>query len=177
VKPLASPIVEYRLMGSIQIALGVALTVVAVVVDGPAAAIVVLFEAALFGTLMYVLCYRRFARRVVADPRPAPVEAREDSGATTRRVGLINAALGLSFLVIAVATVPSVVAGISVGNGAACLRVCRLWRRWEQEHGQALLREPRWRFSAAGRRGWGRGRGMLDPQDYYAGEPVHQQSL
>jgi hypothetical protein len=158
-------------MGVVQIALGCALAVVAMIVEGLAdAAVVVVFEAAFFGTVMYLICYRRFARRVVADPPPAPVDEREDSAATARRVVLTNATLGLSFVVIAVATIPSVVAGISLGNGAACLRVCRLWRRWEQEHGRALLREPRWRFSAAGRRGWGRGRGMLDPQDFYAGE-------
>lgn len=172
-RPLVSPILEYRLMGRMQVALGGGLAVVAMIAEGAlTAAVVVLFEAAFFGTIMYLACYRRFARGVIADPAPAPTEEREPSAATLRRVGVTTGALAVSFVVIAALTVPSVVAGVGLGNGAACLRVARLWRRWEDEHGRVLVREPRWRFSRAGRRGWGRGRGMLDPQDFYTAVPL-----
>jgi hypothetical protein len=172
VRPLVSPILEYRLMGRMQVALGCALAAVATAAEGVlTAVVVVLFEAAFFGTVMYLVCYRRFARGVLADPAPAPTEEREPEAATLRRIGSTTGALALSFVVIAALTVPSVVAGVGLGNGAACLQVARLWRRWEDEYGRLLLREPRWRFSRAGRRGWGRGRGMLDPQDFYAAVP------
>ncbi len=31
----------------------------------------------------------------------------------------------------------------------------------------SLLREPRWRWRSAGGSGWGRGHGIIDPQDFY----------
>jgi hypothetical protein len=61
----------------------------------------------------------------------------------------------------------SLMGGISAGLGIALLVTSRWWRHWEQEHHNSLLREPRWRWSQAGGSGWGRGRGIIDPQDFY----------
>ena len=79
------------------------------------------------------------------------------------------AALIAVVAVIAAATgTAGLAAGFAVGNGVALCRASRWLRCWELRSGRRLLREPHWRWSAPGPHGWGRGRGMMDPRDFYA---------
>jgi hypothetical protein len=171
-KRLASPVTEYRLTGVLELAGGLALGVVAAVNQGPEVAVVGLLLAGAFsGTWMYFLAYRRFARRAVQEPAAAPSGEREPLNDTRRRVALTTAALLLFIAVAALPTDAGLVGGMAVGNGAALMATSRWLRRWEGLHQRTLLREPRWRWSRKGERGWGRGRGMMDPQDFYVLTP------
>lgn len=53
-----------------------------------------------------------------------------------------------------------------IGNALAMPTATRRLAAWERANGP-LLREPRFRFNRPGSRGWGRGRGRMDPQDFY----------
>lgn len=168
-KPLASPVVEYRLMGIGELLGGLAFGLVAVSVEDPvAAAAWLLGSAGVFGTWMYLTTYRRFARGAVQQPAAPLTAEREPHARTRRRIAMPIAALLVFFAANAVLmAAPALVGGVAAGNGAALLLTSRWLRRWEQAHQSRLLREPRWRWSRKGRRGWGRGRGVMDPQDFY----------
>jgi hypothetical protein len=168
-KPLASPVAEYRLAGIAQLAGGLLFGVVGAVVAGPvAAAAGLVLAGVLFATGMYRLAYRRYARAAVDGPAAAPTTEREPAGRTRRRVAVTSAALLIYTAAVALWTrTPALVGGIVAGNGAALMLTSRRLRDWEHEHDSRLLREPRWRWSRSGSRGWGRGRGMMDPQDFY----------
>jgi hypothetical protein len=169
VKPLASPVVEYRLMGIAQIVGGVVFALVGAVTVGPLVAVLELvFVGAFFGSWMYVLAYRRFVRRAVGGPAAAGSAEREPAGRMRRRVGLTISALLIFMAAVAVVTdTVALAGGIAAGNGAALLLSSRWLQRWERQHHTRLLREPRWRWSRKGPRGWGRGRGTMDSQDFY----------
>jgi len=169
-RPLALPVIEYRLTGALTLAVGVALGVVAVAIEKPgAAAFRFLFMAAFFGGFMYVVSYRRFVRKAVTEARHLPDSVtREDPAATRRRA--VRRPLLLSVFMVILALLfrdAALVGGITAGSGAALLRVSRWIECWEQEQGVQVLREPRWRWSRQGRGGWGQGRGSMDPQDFY----------
>jgi hypothetical protein len=175
-KRLASPVTEYRLAGIVQLAGGLGLGAAAVVSQGPAAALAELvLTAAFVGTWMYFLAYRRFARRAVQEPASAPLGEPESRNRTRRRVGLATLAQLLFLAGVALLThTPALGGGAALGNGGALMATSRWLGRWEDRHQTTLLREPRWRWSREGKRGWGRGRGMMDPQDFYVlthGEP------
>jgi hypothetical protein len=172
-KRLASPVAEYGLMGVLQVAGGLALAIVAAVSQGLVVAVVgLLLVGAFVGTWMYCLAYRRFVRRAVQEPAAAPSGEREPLNDTRRRVALITAALLLFMALVALLTnTPALVGGIAAGNGAALMATSRWLRSWEDGHHRTLLREPRWRWSRKDERGWGRGRGMMDPQDFYVLTP------
>lgn len=156
-------------MGVVTVAGGLVLGFVAAVVEGSLGLVVVLLlVGAFFGTAMYVLTYRRFIARAVDELSAAPIAAREPARSTKRRVAATSAALLVVVAVVAAVTDSAALGGgILAGNGAALMLTSRWLHRWEREHDTQLLREPRWRWSRKGKRGWGRGRGMMDPQDFY----------
>jgi hypothetical protein len=79
-------------------------------------------------------------------------------GPTARRIGLAFSFLSRS---------PALIGGMAAGNGAALVAVSRWIHRWERKHAVQILREPRWRWGRQGKLGWGRGRGIMDSQDFY----------
>jgi hypothetical protein len=131
---------------------------------------------ALFGLLvplaivtpwMYLLVYRRFVRAAAENPAPAPTDAREQRTVTVRRVAASTAPMIIIGVAFAVLTgLPSPFGGLLIGNALAMLMAARWLAAWERANGQ-LLREPRFRFNRTGRRGWARGRGRMDPEDFY----------
>lgn len=169
-KPLASPAVEYRVNGALILATGIGLGVAAVAIQNPGPApFRFLFLAVVFGGIMYLATYQRFLRKAVTQARhlPDPV-TREDPAATRRRA--VRKALVLSIFEVILALLfrdAALVGGITAGGGAALLAASRWIKRWEREQAVQVLREPRWRWSRQGRWGWGRGRGAMDPQDFY----------
>lgn len=169
-RALASPVLELASLGAMQVILGLAFGGVAIGVAGPVQAVFgILFGGVFFGALMYRLVYRRYARGVVEELRAPPTAARESNARTVAREALLTALLGVLFaLIIWAFHDPSVVAGITIGNGIGCLLTSRWFRSWEEEHQSRLLREPRYRWSRSRRHGWGRGRGIFEPQDFYA---------
>ena len=169
-RPLASPVTEYRVFGLGQIAGGLLMGVVAVAAEGLVAAVVEVLLVGLWVVAwMYLLGYRRLMRRAAQDPPPPPTSEREPPATTRRRMLLITGELLVFLAAVALVTrTPGLVAGIAIGNGAGLVLASRWLARWEVEAGRRLLREPRWRFSRPGRRGWGRGRGLMDPSDFYA---------
>jgi hypothetical protein len=169
-KPLASPAVEYRVTGALILATGILLGVAAVAIQKPGpAAFRFLLLAVFFGGIMYLATYQRILRKAVTQARhlPNPV-TREDPAATRRRA--VRKALLLSIIEVVLALLfrdAALVGGITAGGGAALLAASRWIERWERERVVHVLREPRWRWSRQGRWGWGRGRGAMDPQDFY----------
>jgi hypothetical protein len=168
-KPLASPAIEYRLMGGLSVGAGVLFGGVAVATHKPVATVMgFLFGAAIFGGFMYLLSYRRFVRKAVTEAPDVSNAVRESSSSTKRRSSLrtLGIVVVMSGLALAFGN-PLIVGAVTAGNGAALLAVSRWISRWEQEHAAQVLREPRWRWSRQGKLGWGRGRGVMDPQDFY----------
>ncbi len=167
-KPLASPVIEYRLIGVLSLAAAAVFGVVTLV-EGPAAGLVrFLFMTAFFGGFMYVVAYRRTCANAVKEAREISDPKREAPFATKRRAALMAFATLVAMTALAfLFQDPALIGGITAGNGAAVLATGRWIERWEQEHSVQVLREPRWRWSSSGERGWGRGRGVMDPQDFY----------
>lgn len=168
-RPLVSPVVEYRLLGLAALLGGLALGLVALAIEDPVAALAgLLLTGAFFAGWMYLLAYRRFARAAVQE-RPGPTTSEREPEARTRgRVALttapvlvLMAAFGLLF------DTPAIFGGILAGNGAALLLTSRWLRNWEQEHRSRVLREPRWRWRSEGGRSWAQGSGIMAPQDFY----------
>lgn len=149
-KPLVSPIAEFRLLGVVLLIGGFALTVVAIDVQGVVAALVaVVVGASIFGGFMYVSAYRPLVRRAVEAPASAPTDGRESGRVTTRRILVLTGPVLVAVLLVAVVTgMPGSVAGIVVGSGAAAWLTSRWLRRWEGQTGQRLLREPRWSWGS-----------------------------
>jgi hypothetical protein len=168
-KPLASPVAEFRTMAVAQLLGAAAMVVGAVAAEAPAYDLVRLpVEGAIFGGLMYVLVYRRFTRQAVDHAGPAPIDDREPPFRVRLRVGALTAGVVAFMALIGVATESfALFAGVVAGNGAALLLVARLIRRWEDEHRRRLLREPRsrWRWRMRG------GSGFFDPEDFYVEVP------
>jgi len=172
-RPLASPIDEYRFNGILEVAGGLLFGPAAIAVDGVAGVVALLLCLAFVGTWMYLVAYRRFARRAVRRPAAAPAVDRESIWQTRRRAALTVTGLLVFAACVAVIThmPPGLIGGIVAGNGVALLATSRWLSRWEHAHDRTLLREPRWRWSRAGKRSWGRGRGVMDPQDFYVLAP------
>ena len=166
-RALVSPVTEYQLHGIAQIAGGLGIAIVAAVTAGVGSVVLLLATALLAGPLMYVLVYRRFARAAVKEPPPAPSDEHEPLVSTRLRVARIEAVLIVFLAAFALLTDAAPVAGILLGNGAAVVATARWLRRWQRAHNATVLREPRWRFNREGRRGQARGRGIMDPQDFY----------
>jgi hypothetical protein len=169
-KPLASPVVEYRTLGLVNLATGTVVGGVAVaIVDKPLGAVArFLLLAAFFGGFMYMLVYRRYVQQAVAVAQDDPGAAREASSVTRRRTIIrtlpsLVLLVALSFL----SRSPALIGGIAAGNGAALVAVSRWIHRCERKHAVQILREPRWRWGRQGKLGWGRGRGIMDSQDFY----------
>jgi hypothetical protein len=168
VRPLVSPVFEYRLMGRAMLLAGAAMVGAGVLVEGALDALLgLLVPLAIVTPWMYLLIYRRFLRAAAKDPAPAPTDAREQRTVTVRRVVVSTAPTIMVAVALAVLTgVPSPLGGLLIGNALAMLRATRWLAAWERANGH-LLREPRFRFNRPGGRGWARGRGRMDPQDSY----------
>jgi len=166
-KPLASPVLEYRIDGALQVLVGIAIGGVAASARKP---IVVgaawIVGAAIFGGVMYLLTYRRFLTEAVRDAREVPVDAAYESvGATCRRVAIRT--LGTTAPLIALTLLlrnPTIAGAIAAGNGAALLLLSRWVDHWQRTHAVRLLKERRYRWRRAGKR---RGRGIMDSRDFY----------
>ncbi|MEA2256575.1 MAG: hypothetical protein QOG35_2620 [Solirubrobacteraceae bacterium] len=168
-KPLVSPVTEYRLMGLAFVALGLVLAVVAMATQRPLGVLAVfLFEVPFFGVWMYRLALRRYARQAVGAAAPPPTAGRERLTRTGRRIALAMVpGLAVMATIALVGGMPALIGGIAAGQGAALLWTGRWLRRWERQYHRQILREPRWRWNREGEHGWGRGRGVMDPQDFY----------
>lgn len=147
-RPLASPVTEFRLTAGVLLIGGAAFTAAAIAAQGTAAAVAtVVVGASIYGGGMYVSAYRTLVRSGVEDPVSAPTDDRESRWATTRRsLALAGFVLGVCLLLVVAFGAPDIVAGIVVGNGAATWWMGRWLRGWEEQTGQRLLREPRWRW-------------------------------
>jgi hypothetical protein len=165
-KPLAPPVTEYRVMGSVDVVSGLVLALLL----GPADQLVFLpIMAAVFGVVVYLGTYPRFARRGADAPQPAPTDEREPPLATYRRTLLIaGAAVVFCVVLIFLSSIPAALCGIVVGTGVGLLVGAHRLRRWERAHDRVLLREPRFR--------WGQAGGM-DPREFYAASTVSARSI
>jgi hypothetical protein len=171
-RPLRSPILEYRIEGALQLLGGVAIGVVAASTRRPVpVALGLLVGAVFFGGVMYVLVYRRYIGDAVRDARTVPADAAYESGAVTgRRVAMRALATLLPLLAFAVLLRnPTVLAAIASGNGAVFLVLSRWMEHWQRQQGVQVLREPRYRWRRENKR---RGRGVMDAQDFYVARRV-----
>jgi hypothetical protein len=172
-RALVSPVLELASFGAMYVILGLAFAGVAIAVDDAASAVVeILSGAVVFCAGMYRVVYREYARRSVVEELGAPPTAALESNIRTFvRGALLTAPLAILLVAFTLwdSNALPVGAGIAIGNGIGLLLTSRWFRRWEEEHQSELRREPRWRWSSGRhRRGWGRGRGMFEPKDFYA---------
>jgi hypothetical protein len=168
-KPLGSPVLEYRIEGALQVLVGIAIAGVAASARKPiAVGAAWIVGAAIFGGLMYLLTYRRFLTEAVRDAAEVPADATYESvGATCRRVAIRT--LGTTAPLVALALLlpnPTLVGAIATGNGAALLLLSRWVDHWQRTHTVRLVKEPRYRWRRVGKR---RGRGIMDSRDFYVG--------
>jgi hypothetical protein len=161
VKPLRSPIAEFDALAAVQLAAGAGTGIAVTLADGPGGLLAWTCAGAFFGTFMYLLAYRRFARDAVKTPAEAPAAAIEPTAETHQRSSAYALAQAVVVVLLALSLGSFVLGGFLAGNGCALLVVSRSLSRWERRYGARLLRAPERRW-----RGW-RGRGMLDPADYY----------
>jgi hypothetical protein len=170
-KPLVRAVDEYRLMGLISVAWGVVVGGVAAVIANHPLRLVasLLVEGAIFGIFMYLAVSGRYARNALKDALEIsnPVRSRPQD---TRRWVAVRSAYMLVpltafsvFLLVGRGSATGAI-GIIPGGGALLLVISRQIRRWESEHRAEILREPRWRWRRENGR---RGRGVMDPQDFY----------
>ena len=161
-KPLASPRVEYRLIGFGEIACGAGLGVVAAISGRPGRAVVALSVGVLiFGGIMY-FAYRRRVGEAVAAARPAPTSDREAISLTYRRAATSTVITVLVMVLLSVLLGSSILpAGITLGNGVALATLSAWIARRKQTGGVEILREPNWSFP----------RGTMDLQDFYVEDP------
>ena len=166
VRPLVSPVFEFKLLGRFETAVGAVTLVAGLVADGSLGDLLrFLVSAAFFGGVMYLIVYRRFVKKAATNPGPAPTAEREPASRTRRRAAVNVAFLALLFaLAIATGGNVGVVAGILVGNGVAIWCAGNWLAAREREIGP-LLREPRYRFR--GERSRFGGRGIMDARDFY----------
>lgn len=132
--------------------------------------------AVIFGSGMYLVVYRRYAREATRAPAAPPTTRRESPLQTGARVAIATLCIVGAFVVIAVIIDAAVaIAGICTGNGVAIAAMGRSLRLWERREHCALLREPRWRWKRTAEGRWGHG--QLDPRDVYCVGPasVHVQ--
>jgi hypothetical protein len=171
-RPLRSPILEYRIDGALQLLVGIAIGVVAASTRRPVPVTLGwLVGAVFFGGVMYVLITRRYIRDAVRDARAVPADAAYESVSVTRR-RVAKRALATSAPVLVFALLlrnPTVLAAIASGNGAMLLVLSRWIEHWQRQHGVQVLREPRYRWRRENKR---RGRGLMDAQDFYVAHNV-----
>jgi len=163
VKPLASPRVEYRLIGFGEIACGAGLGVVAAISGRPGRAVAALSVGVvlIYGAIMYFACRRRVGEAVAA-ARPAPTSDREAISLTYRRAATSTVITVLVMVLLSVLFgSPILPAGITLGNGVALATLSAWIARREQTGGVEILREPNWSFP----------RGIMDLQDFYVEDP------
>jgi hypothetical protein len=171
-KPLRSPILEYRIDGALQLLVGIAIGVVTASARRPVPVTLGwLGGAVFFGGVMYALIYRRFIRDAVRDARAVPADAAYESVAVTyRRVATRAFAILVPLIVFAlILRNPTILAAIASGNGAMLLVLSRWIERWQREHGVHVLREPRYRWRRENKR---RARGVMDARDFYVAHNV-----
>jgi hypothetical protein len=155
-RPLSSPVRDHRVLGRVEVAVGLVFIIIATGLNPVEAVIGVAVIAPVIAFVLYLVTFRPAARRAVRDPPPAPTSRREDPGAFVRRIRGPVAAQVVAFLLLtATARAPGLLGGIAVGVGVALLWTARWLEHWENEHDVGLLREPRLRA----RTGDGGGRG------------------
>lgn len=159
-KPLRSPVLEHRLLGAASLLAGSVACGVGIVTQGVLEGLVALLPTAVaFGAATY-FGFRPLVRRALAAPASPPTAAREPVRTTyLRTVAWSIPVILICALLTAAIDVPTVMAGVLVGNGAALVGTSRLMRAWERVHACRLLREPRYRWKRTGN---------LDPRDFYA---------
>ena len=172
-RPLVSPVREYRALGIADALGGLALAVVAVDVEGLAiVALNLTVFVVVYGTLVYYLTTLRYAARAIGRPGAPTTSARESATRTRMRIAAVGAAqlVVLALIAVLLGTLSwmedppawSLMAGVLTGQGVVFLLASRRWRNWERDHHSSLFREPRWYWSRVGRGGWG-----IDPRDFY----------
>lgn len=168
-RPLASAVVEFRARGFAQLAIGVLAGGLSVAIYGTGRTVsAVTIGGVIFGGLMYAVLYSRRVKQVFAHAKPAVSPQRELASITKTRTLKNEVAPLFAFLVVTAIVFRNVavISGISIGNGFAMVVIAQHFRRWEAEHHLRLLREPKFRWK--GQRGWGRGGGVIDPEDFYS---------
>ncbi len=180
-KPLASAATEWRLLGNWLLVSGMLFGIAAVVIGPPLVALFLLCVfGAIWGASMYVLVVRRTARAAAVGASRTPITPERETVNETRRRTFRTAALMFGPLAIWIAAFPTIqvhhhavaftapfASGAILGMGISLLVLSRWLRRWENEQAVCILREPHYRWNRHGEKGWGRGRGMMDPQDFY----------
>lgn len=143
-KPLARAAHDWRLNGSLQLAMAGALAALAAFLHSPFALAEALATGAIFGVFMWLILYRHALHRGVGGA-PAPAHAtRETDRQTTRRVRKVNLVI-LPFMVALTFLAGGVPAGILAGNGIALLALASGIARREGEVRLHVLYEPRLR--------------------------------
>jgi hypothetical protein len=179
-RPLASLVREYRVLGLAALVQGALFAIVGPFEEGVgSAAFSTAWGCLGFGGLMYVFGFRRQVRREIERAVAAPIIARDRGGGTWRRAFLrivMATLVDLAILLACFATgllgrtpIWSMFGGIGLGMGLALLLCSRWLRGWERAHGEVLLIEP-----VRGLDAWRR-RGSADtvsrPGRYFRGTP------
>jgi hypothetical protein len=169
--PLTSPVREHRLVGRIEVAIGLVFIVVASSLNPVDAVVGLAFVAPVLASVLYLAAFLRVARQAVAAPAAAPTADREEPRALRRRIGRPVAVQVVVYLLLtATARAPGLLGGVALGLGVALVLTARWLERWENAHGAGLLREPRARSGSGAPGGYyvatgGKTRALPDAYD------------
>jgi hypothetical protein len=145
-KPMASAVIERRVIGGIYLAGSLALAAVALGrADAKDQAISFLIMTTVLGATMFWFSDRRFVSEIVARAHELTRANHEQPWRTRCRVALVAV-----FALAAIAGLvwwtddPGLGGGLLAGFGGPTLFTAHRLRRWERSHGVRVLHEPRW---------------------------------
>lgn len=171
---LALPVLEFRWDGIALAIAGCFFGITAVVAERPLRAVLILvFFAASFGVMFYLLVIRKMVARAAAGATPVSDVRTEDVAEMRRRVFRMTGIQIAGGIVIAlVATVVqhgpglAIVGGGLLGIGGGMLAASHWFARWQEEHSATLFRRPAYRWRRDAETGQ-RGGGIMDPRDFF----------
>jgi Na+/H+ antiporter NhaD/arsenite permease-like protein len=121
------------------------------------------------GLVIYAFLGYRSARRAIASAKPVREVKIEPSAVTSRRVLVRGLLVLVPLTAVAVLLHFLILLGaIALGTGVAELAACRRYVRWEQQHGERLLRGRRRYWGRQGPRSWGSFGEVKGTQGFYA---------
>jgi len=169
-RPLVSPVLEYRWIGIAYLASGSGFGLFAVLAGSTLEALfTLLFFGSFFGAAMYLFTCQRNVIAAVESLGPPPTAARETRSATLLRIARdLSLTCALLVVLSLVSGRPDYAGGALLGMGGALLLTSAWLHRWQMANPGLLLREPRNRWTRAEDGSFGRGN--MDRRDFYLAE-------
>ncbi|MBS1880690.1 MAG: hypothetical protein JST31_14360 [Actinobacteria bacterium] len=172
-EPLALAVLEFRWDGIALAIAGFLFGIAAVVAERPLRAVLILvFFAAPFGLMFYLVVIRKMVARAAAGAAPLSDVRIEDVAAMRRRILRTTGIQIAGGVVIALVATVEHIPGLAIGGGAllgiggGMLAASQWFAGWQEEQSATLFRRPAYRWRRDPKTGR-RGGGVMDPRDFF----------